>query len=257
MPLLLTLVCLLCRGHKTQTDKTRVALVFNLDYEQTRTNNYNNYYKLKREERLKAMFNDLPESNKQKEYNKRKLFLLASISFCWIALLSTSTVANIVFYDAKLAEKVQLITMNCSVIEPKPVAKKFSVYLVRFPVRFRLPGCFLPREPYNSSKKNDALDNAFNSTELLHLDESIVQSIVINKVSAKRPSLAIAAKITGEVKVKVLIDEEGKVLHAKITCGHPLFQQVALKAAKEWTFKPTLVDGLAVKVESSLTFKFN
>jgi TonB family protein len=255
MPLLLTLVCLLCRGHKTQTDKTRVALVFNLDYEQTRTNNYNNYYKLKREERLKAMFNDLPESNKQKEYNKRKLFLLASISFCWIALLSTSTVANIVFYDAKLAEKVQLITMNCGVIEPKPVAKKFSVYLSRFPVEF--PGCYLPRGPYNFRKENDALDDVFNSTKSLHLDEAIIQSSVINRVNVKRPSLAIAAKITGEVKVKVLIDEEGKVLHAKITCGHPLFQQAVLKAAKEWTFKPTLVDGLAVKVESSLTFKFN
>lgn len=201
------------------------------------------------------MFNNLPESNKHKEYTKRKLFLLASISFCWIAFFSTSTVANIVFYDAKLEEKVQLITMSCGIIEPKPATKKISAYLVRFPVS--LPGCYLPREPYNSSKENDALDNAFNSADLLHQDEATVQSTVINRVNAKRPALAIAAKITGEVKVKVLIDEEGKVLHAKIICGHPLLQQSALKAAKEWTFKPTLVNGLAVKVESSLTFKFD
>ncbi len=72
------------------------------------------------------------------------------------------------------------------------------------------------------------------------------------------PLAAKAARVAGEVKVHLVIDEEGKVVWAKAESGHPLLRQAAVSAACRARFTPARVVGqkIKVKVEGLLTYNF-
>jgi TonB family protein len=72
----------------------------------------------------------------------------------------------------------------------------------------------------------------------------------------KYPSSAMNARITGTVIVKVVIDEEGKVMVAQAITGHPSLWPNAVKAARQARFSPTLEEGKAVKVYGKITYNF-
>ena len=70
------------------------------------------------------------------------------------------------------------------------------------------------------------------------------------------PAIAKAAHAWGTVTVKVVIDEEGKVISAVPVSGHPLLQAPAHQAALHARFSPTLVCNKQVKVPGIITYNF-
>ena len=70
------------------------------------------------------------------------------------------------------------------------------------------------------------------------------------------PAEARKDHITGQVQVKVFVDETGKVTSAEIMSGPGALQAAALEAAKRARFQPHLENGVAVKVFGVLTFDF-
>jgi len=70
------------------------------------------------------------------------------------------------------------------------------------------------------------------------------------------PREARAARAQGPVAVRVLIDEEGKVISAEAVSGDPLLHEAAVTAAKETVFNPTLLEGKPVKVSGVITYNF-
>jgi TonB family protein len=72
----------------------------------------------------------------------------------------------------------------------------------------------------------------------------------------KYPAEAKRTHAFGEVQVKVLIDETGKVISAEALFGPESLRQAAVDAAKLARFKPMIVDGAAVKVSGILTYDF-
>lgn len=70
------------------------------------------------------------------------------------------------------------------------------------------------------------------------------------------PSVARSAGVKGSVVVQVTVDESGKVTDARAVAGHPLLQAAAVQAARQATFKPTLLSGRPVKVTGTLIFNF-
>ncbi len=55
---------------------------------------------------------------------------------------------------------------------------------------------------------------------------------------------------------EIVVNEDGAVESAKAVSGHPLLQQAAVDAAKEWRFTPTRVSGDPVKVSGKISFVF-
>jgi TonB family protein len=78
----------------------------------------------------------------------------------------------------------------------------------------------------------------------------------INLPQPVYPAIAKAARASGPVRVKVLVDEEGKVIAAQVVSGHPLLQSAAIKAAREARFSPTLFDGKPVKLAGVILYNF-
>ena len=70
------------------------------------------------------------------------------------------------------------------------------------------------------------------------------------------PPLARKAHVQGQVKVQVIIGEDGTVIAAAAVDGHPLLFGVSVAAARESTFTPTKLNGKPVKVTGVLEYNF-
>ena len=70
------------------------------------------------------------------------------------------------------------------------------------------------------------------------------------------PPIARQTRTQGTVIVQVLIDEEGKVISAKATSGHPFLVPEAQKAAFRARFSPTVLGDQKVKVQGVITYNF-
>ena len=90
----------------------------------------------------------------------------------------------------------------------------------------------------------------------INVSGGMLQASAIKKVEPVYPPAAKAAKAEGEVKIMVIVSEEGKVIDAAAVDGHPLLRDAALQAARQWEFKPAEHSGKPVKVVSVLNFNF-
>lgn len=78
----------------------------------------------------------------------------------------------------------------------------------------------------------------------------------ITKVLPEYPTTARQVAAPSEVKVRVIISEQGHVLEASAISGHTLLRRPAETAALKWVFKPAISDGKAVKAEGTIIFVF-
>jgi protein TonB len=70
------------------------------------------------------------------------------------------------------------------------------------------------------------------------------------------PALARQARIQGSVILHAIIDKDGKVAQLEVISGHPLLVQSALDAVKQWRYKPTMLNGDPVEVDTTITVTF-
>ena len=70
------------------------------------------------------------------------------------------------------------------------------------------------------------------------------------------PEEAKRVRASGRVTVRVVVDENGKVISAQATDGPLPLREAAEAAARQATFAPTTKDGITVKVAGTLTYDF-
>ena len=80
--------------------------------------------------------------------------------------------------------------------------------------------------------------------------------VVIKRVEPVYPELARKAGIEGRVIVKVLINTKGDVEKVEVIKSHPLLDQAAIEAAKQFKFKPGKQRDRYVKVWMTIPFNF-
>lgn len=88
------------------------------------------------------------------------------------------------------------------------------------------------------------------------ISEGVVRGNAVVKIEPLYPPSAKKMQAAGSVQVQVDIAEDGRVFKAKAISGHPLLVNAAVDAARKWVFKPTMLSGVPVKVQSTLTFVF-
>ncbi|MDQ3042033.1 MAG: TonB family protein [Acidobacteriota bacterium] len=77
------------------------------------------------------------------------------------------------------------------------------------------------------------------------------------KANPVYPLTARNMRMTGIVKVDLVIDETGKVAEVQNTSGPPMLQRAATDAVKKWKFKPFTRGGLATKATGFVNFNFS
>ncbi len=71
------------------------------------------------------------------------------------------------------------------------------------------------------------------------------------RVEAVYPELAKRMRLSGTVKIEVVVSPNGSVKEARIVGGHPVLSAAALDAAKKWKFEPASGESSGV-----IDFKF-
>lgn len=71
------------------------------------------------------------------------------------------------------------------------------------------------------------------------------------------PAMAKNMRLTGVVKVELMIDESGQVAQVQNTSGPAMLQRAAMDAARKWKFKPFTRDGQATKATGFVSFNFS
>jgi protein TonB len=79
---------------------------------------------------------------------------------------------------------------------------------------------------------------------------------ILKQVEPAYPPVARAARIQGNVVLRMLVDERGLPIHADVVEGPALLRAEALRAAQQWEFSPARVSGQSVKATFLLTIKF-
>ena len=95
-----------------------------------------------------------------------------------------------------------------------------------------------------------------NQSMAVNQDASVLNGRAVSLPKPKYPKAARKAHASGLVVVQVLIDEQGNVIRARAVSGDPLLRDVAVEAAKNALFTPTLLAGQAVKVTGVIQYNF-
>nr|HEV7954464.1 energy transducer TonB [Candidatus Acidoferrales bacterium] len=80
--------------------------------------------------------------------------------------------------------------------------------------------------------------------------------VPIKRSPPQYPMAARQQHIEGTVLLRAVIGTDGHVIETKYISGPSEFVRPSIDALKQWRFKPTLVDGNAVEVESVFEFNF-
>lgn len=90
----------------------------------------------------------------------------------------------------------------------------------------------------------------------INVSGGVLQANAIRKVQPAYPKDAKQNGVQGEVKVQINISEEGVVIDAVAISGPEELRAVSVEAARQWSFMPTELSGMPVRVQGVLTFNF-
>jgi protein TonB len=82
----------------------------------------------------------------------------------------------------------------------------------------------------------------------LAVTSDIQSAKLIRKVVPVYPRMAIAARISGTVRLMGRVGIDGTVQQIQVVSGPPLLVQAALDAVRQWLYRPTLLNNKAVEV---------
>jgi protein TonB len=85
-----------------------------------------------------------------------------------------------------------------------------------------------------------------------HMDPGML----ISSVEPRYPELAKRARIQGAVLLAALIDRNGHIANLHTLEGHPLLVEAARDAVRQWRYRPTILNGQPVEVETQIQVKF-
>jgi len=90
----------------------------------------------------------------------------------------------------------------------------------------------------------------------VRVSAGVQQGNLISQVRPTYPAIAKSARIQGAVVLQAEISKQGTIENLRVISGHPMLVQNALDAVKQWRYKPYLLNGEPVPVETTITVNF-
>lgn len=90
----------------------------------------------------------------------------------------------------------------------------------------------------------------------VRISQGVTSGLLLHRVEPPYPLIAKSARISGSVVLKAIIDKEGNIKDLQLVSGHPLLVPAAIDAVKQWRYRPYLLNGQPVEVETTVTVIF-
>ncbi len=91
----------------------------------------------------------------------------------------------------------------------------------------------------------------------LRVGGNVQAARIVNRVQPVYPPLARQTRISGTVRLHAIIGKDGAITSLEVMSGHPLLQQAALDAVRQWRYQPTLLNGEPVDVDTTIDVIFS
>ncbi len=91
----------------------------------------------------------------------------------------------------------------------------------------------------------------------VRLSGGVAAGQILTRVAPKYPQEAKEAKVQGAVLLKTIIDQKGDVQQLTVISGPEPLRQSAMHAVKQWKYKPYLLNGLPVAVDTVVTVTYS
>jgi periplasmic protein TonB len=84
----------------------------------------------------------------------------------------------------------------------------------------------------------------------------MMQGNLIHRVDPVYPAIARTTGVQGTVLVRALISRDGRIEQAQVASGSPLLSPAALEAIRQWKYRPYVLNGSPIEVETEITVSF-
>jgi TonB family protein len=117
-------------------------------------------------------------------------------------------------------------------------------------IRFELPSA-------ETAAPQTAPSNLAPPIKRIRVGSAVQHARLVRQVTPLYPALARQARIQGTVHLNVSINPLGAVGVIDVLSGHPLLIPAAIEAVKQWEYRPTLLNGVPVDVETTVDVAFS
>ena len=90
----------------------------------------------------------------------------------------------------------------------------------------------------------------------VRVSSGVQQGLRVRNVNPTYPPLARQARIQGVVILQALISKNGDIENLQLISGHPMLAPAAIEAVRQWKYKPYLLNGEPVEVETQVQVNF-
>jgi len=80
--------------------------------------------------------------------------------------------------------------------------------------------------------------------------------MLLQKTVPLYPPIAKAARVSGTVVLQATISKTGTIENLRVISGPAMLQQAAMDAVKSWRYRPYLLNGDPVEVETTVNVVF-
>jgi len=94
------------------------------------------------------------------------------------------------------------------------------------------------------------------ATGPVRLSGSVVEGLLIQKTVPEYPLIAKATHTQGTVVLQATISRQGTIENLRVTSGPLMLQQAAVDAVRTWRYRPYLLNGDPVEVETTVNVIF-
>ncbi len=119
---------------------------------------------------------------------------------------------------------------------------------------FRMPPSETDATGAPSAEKNAG--SALQPASIVELSPDAAEGNLVRRVEPEYPEQALAQHIQGPVLLDLRIAQDGTVQGIKVVSGDSQLAEAAATAVRQWRFKPQLVHGHPVEMETQITLKF-
>ena len=94
------------------------------------------------------------------------------------------------------------------------------------------------------------------AVQRVRVSQGVSQGLLTHKVDPQYPPLAKQAHIQGTVVLHAVIGKDGQVQGLQVVSGHPMLSAAAISAVKQWRYKPYMLNGKPVEIDTNITVNF-
>ena len=84
----------------------------------------------------------------------------------------------------------------------------------------------------------------------------MMEGNLLHRVQPGYPTLARQVRVQGQVVLRAIISREGTIENLQVLSGHPMLVQAAVNAVRQWRYRPYVLNGEPVEVETQVTVNF-